>query len=133
MMDSQLLQFLGSLAAVAAVVVLTHFLGFTRGGNISDEAEARTLFQLAPGGFEPVEVALDADRRGAIARDEAGRIAVLMPHGGQFIARALGGDMRCCVEGERLAIEDSALGQKSVALNLGDAAQHWASPVPPAR
>ncbi|KLI65255.1 hypothetical protein AAV99_04870 [Aurantiacibacter marinus] len=124
-MDSQMLQFAGSLAAIAAVIALAHFLGFSRGGRVATETEARALFALAPGGFETVELCLDEEGRGAIARDSAGRLAVLLPHGGQFVARVLEPGARLTADGDRLSIEGSASGRKPVTLHLGNAAQGW--------
>ena len=125
-MDSQVFQFAGSLAAIAAVILLAHFLGFTRGGRIGDEDEARELFQLASGGFDPVEIALDADGRGAIARDGDGRVAVLVPHGGHFVARTLGPDAVLRVERGKLMIENALLGSQPIALQLNDGTESWA-------
>ena len=86
-MDGAVPQFLGSVLAVAALVALTYILGFRQAGKLESEAEARELFRLAPGGFEPEELGLDSDGGAAIARDEQGRIAVLVPHGNQFVVR----------------------------------------------
>lgn len=124
-MDSQLLQFAGSLAAIAAVIALTHFLGFSRAGRIGDQAEARALFALAPGGFEPALLSLDERGRGAIARDGAGRLAVLVPHGGQFVVRVLEPGARLTAKDGKLVIEARELGSKSVTLRLSDDAQNW--------
>jgi len=132
LMDSQLLQFGGSLVAISALVVLAHFLGFSRTARLEDPAEARALFRLAPGGFEPVEIALDIDGHGAIARDGAGRLAVLIPHGQQFVARTLGPAARLRRDGETLLVEDAALGTRVFALQLGEAAHIWATTDTPA-
>ncbi|WP_340588561.1 hypothetical protein [Erythrobacter alti] len=126
-MDAQLLQFFGSLAAITALVVAAHYLGFSKGGRLESEAEARSLFQLMPGGFEADEIALDAKGCGAIARDREHRLAVLVPHGKQFIARPLGPDAKSSVDGGTLKIDDPILGAKPIALRLGEAAANWAN------
>jgi len=126
-MDAQFLQFAGSLAAIAAVIALTHFLGFSRAGRIADEAEARALFALAPGGFEPVALRLDEERRGAIARDDAGRHAVLVQHGGQFIAKVLEPGAQLTAMDGRLIIRARESDAKQITLRLGETAKNWAA------
>lgn len=128
-MNGQLLQFAGSLAAIAAVIALTHFLGFSRTGRVAEKAEARALFALAPGGFEPAALLLDQEGHGAIARDGAGRLAVLVPHGGQFVARLLEAEARITAADGRLLIESRQLGGKQIALSLDESARDWAKEI----
>jgi hypothetical protein len=122
-MDSQLLQFLGSLAAVSALVALTYILGFRSAARLESEHEARELFRLAAGGFEPVEIALDADHAGAIARNAEGRLAVLVPHGNQFVVRCL--DPATAIEARdgQLLIA----GLPNVMITLGERSRGWAT------
>jgi hypothetical protein len=122
-MPSALMQFLASLAAIFAIVVAAWLLGFRQGARLSSEAEARELFRLAPGGFEPVEMNLDADRRAAIARDRAGRIAVLAPHGDQFVFRLLAPESPILAQGDSLTIGS----MPDLRLTLGDSAGVWAN------
>ena len=68
-MPGEALQFAASLAAIIVLVAITYGLGFRTGATLSDEAEARELFRLAPGGFEPEDIILDANRTCALARD----------------------------------------------------------------
>lgn len=88
-MDNQLWQFAGSLLAVTALVGLAHLLGFSRAVRLSDKQEAATIARLTPGGFEPLDIALDVDGRGALARDADGAFVVIAAHGGQFIPHSL--------------------------------------------
>ncbi|WP_338242287.1 hypothetical protein [Aurantiacibacter hainanensis] len=122
-MGSEFAQFAGSLAAVATLVALTYFLGFRKDGQIKTIEEARHLFRLAPGGFEPVEIALDAEGRGAIARDDEGRLALLVPHGSQFIVRPIPAGTTVVARDGRLVIE----GLASPTLFLGEDAGGWAT------
>lgn len=124
-MSEALLQFLLSLGAVTAIVLLTHFLGFSRSAKLSDEAEAHDLLSLMPGGFQPREIALGEDGDGAIARDAKGRLAVLVPHGGQFVARPLDPLAELCAEGGVLTVTSPEIGRKPFSLYLGDRAQDW--------
>lgn len=120
-MDGAVPQFLGSLLAVAALVALTYILGFRQAGKLESEAEARELFRLAPGGFEPEEPGLDSDGGAAIARDEQGRIAVLVPHGNQFVVRPVKGGATIIAQEGKLLIAD----MPGLRLHLGDRAPHW--------
>lgn len=86
-MQAELLQFLASLAAVVAIVAAAWMLGSREGASLTSVDEARDLFALAPGGFEPVAIGMDSEGRTAIARDGEGRIAVLVPHGNKFVVR----------------------------------------------
>ena len=122
-MDSQLLQFLGSLAAITALVALTYLLGFRSPARLESAEEARELLRLAPGGFEPVELALDAGGAAAIARDVDGRLAVLVPHGNQFVARYLDSAASIEAGGGQLVIAE--LPGETIA--LGDRAEDWAT------
>ncbi len=123
---SPMVQFAASLGAVAMLVLLAHFLGFSRGARIESEAEARDLLRLAPGGFEPTGLVLDAQGRGAIAHDGDGRIALLLPHGGQFVARILPPDCHCTRNAGVLAIESTSIGPCAIALQPGETARQWA-------
>lgn len=125
-MTGELAQFAASLGAVAALVVMVHLLGFSSGATLGSEAEARDLFRLAPGGFEPVVVALDREGRGAIGRDRQGRIAVLVPHGRQFVARVLLPTARLGASNDALTIECTSIARQAITLRLGDSAGVWA-------
>ena len=122
-MDGQLLQFLGSLAAVSALVALTYFMGFRNSARLESEAEARELFRLAPGGFEPVAVALDAAGASAIARNAKGLRAVLVPHGNRFVVRHLDPATAITASDGQLVIE----GLPRVTITLGQNAGDWAT------
>lgn len=122
-MDSEALQFAGSLAAVAILVAATYFLGFRYSAQIDSPEEARHLFRLAPGGFEPVDIGLDNEGRAAIARDRGGRLAVLVPHGSQFVVRPVPPDAAIVALNGRVQVE----GFERVILQLGTDAGGWAT------
>ena len=121
-MASELLQLAGSLLAVLLLVGLTWLLGFRQLARLESPAEAGELIRLAPGGFEPVEVALDAEGRAAIARDRHGRLLVLAPHGNCFVARPLPDDYRPTDKDGKLHVSCDG---RSVTLELGAAAGDW--------
>lgn len=133
-MSAAVLQFLASLAAVAALAVLAHKLGFSRRGRIIDEREAAEILRLAPLGFAPDRVAIDLEGRGAIARDSKGALAVLVPHGGQFIPHRLQSDAHISQSAEgRLSIRQGPPDRFRFELQLGDAVADWAQVGSPAR
>ncbi|WAT17318.1 hypothetical protein OZN62_10310 [Aurantiacibacter sp. MUD11] len=121
-MSDELLQFGGSLIGVSLLVALTWFLGFRQSGRIESEAEARDLLRLASGGFEPLEIGLDAQGRSAIARDGKGLLVALVPHGNQFVARPVD---RTQLHPEKDGTLRIAVGQRQVILDLGDSVAGW--------
>jgi hypothetical protein len=119
-------QFAGSLAAVAALVVLSWKLGFSGPPELLDEAEARAVAAEVAGGFDPVAVALDTSRTGAILRDSANRIAIVGPSGAHFLARLLGAGARATSSNGRLEVRDHGF---EISLDLGNAAADWANAI----
>lgn len=122
-MAGQALQFLGSLAAVLVIVAVTFLIGFRQAARLASEDEAYELFRLAPGGFEPVEIGFDKNGASAIARDDRGRLAVLVPHGNQFVFRLLAPGSKISAHGGELKFE----GLPGVRVTLGENASDWAS------
>lgn len=121
------LQAVGSLAAVLLVFVLVQALGMGSDVRIADEAEARALAEEARCGFDPVDVALDRARIGALLRNAAGEVMLIRRHGARFAARVL--SSHAGVRLDRgfltLATDDSHFG--SITLDLGEKAQVWAA------
>ncbi len=122
-MPAAVLQFVGSLAAVVAIVTVAWLLGSRKSANLSDEEEARELFRLAPGGFEPVEIALDTEGAAAIARDADGRLAMLVPHGNQFVFRLVPPDTPIRVEGDSVTPGNRPF----LRITIGESARDWAN------
>ena len=60
-MGAQAIAFAGSFAAVAVLVLVVHFAGFSRLAKLQNEQEARELASLTPGGFEVAQIALDRE------------------------------------------------------------------------
>lgn len=87
-----LLQFLGSLVAILALAGIARWLRLGPAPVMATEEEARRAADAAVSGFEPVEIALDRQGRGALMRDATSRILLLRPHGTQFAGRVLTAD-----------------------------------------
>jgi hypothetical protein len=118
----EVLQFGASLLAVLALVAFTWLLGFRQPARLSSADEARDLLRLAPGGFEPVDIALAADGAAAVARDAHGRLCALVPHGSRFVARPVlpGHATRRDRNTLILRLED-----RRVTIDLGHQAADW--------
>ena len=121
-MTAKLLQFAGSLAAVAMLVLVAWRLKLGGEARMDDEAEARELADNALCGFDPDIIALDRAGRGALLRDDAGRIVLLAPHGNRFVGRLLDGRARSQTEGERLTIAVGEARLAPITLDIADAA-----------
>lgn len=120
-----------ALAAVLALILLTHWLGFSRGATLSSTDEAAELAQCLPGGFAPTEAVLAKDRRAALLRDELGKVVLVAPVGAHFLVRSVevGWAIRQS-DTARLQIEGSDF---TAELSLGPACQHWLDAVEEAR
>ena len=84
-----LLQFVGSLAAIAALAALAWWLRLGPPRRLQNDDDARREANDAVDGFEPVKVALDREGRAALLRDAAGQILLLRQHGTHFAGRVL--------------------------------------------
>ncbi len=124
-MANQLLQFAGSLAAIAVIVTLAHYLGFSRVAHLDSEEEAADLLRLAAGGFEPKHVCLDRSGQGALAQDDMQALAILKPHGNHFVARRLGAETQLTAEGKSIHIADPSLGSTPVVLRFDNSFADW--------
>ncbi|HEX9807240.1 MAG TPA: hypothetical protein VGA34_10120 [Alteraurantiacibacter sp.] len=124
-MPGELFQFLGSLTAIAALVAIAWWLGLGGTARISNADEARELADNAVCGFEPAEIALDADGHGALLRDPAGHIMLLAPHGIHFAARMLGQEATARLNGERLTVSTGERRLRPITLDLGAQALAW--------
>jgi len=121
------LQAIGSLVAVLLVFVLVRALGMGSDVRIADEAEARALAEAAHCGFDPVEIALDRARIGALLRNRAGEVMLIRRHGARFAARVLSSHAGARLDRGFLTLstEDPHFG--SITLDLGEKAPVWAA------
>ena len=122
-----ILQAVGSLVAILLVFVFVRALGLGQDVRIADEAEARALAEQARCGFDPVDVALDRARIGALLRNRAGEVMLIRRHGARFAARVLASHAGARLDRGFLTLssEDPHFG--SITLDLGEQAQVWAA------
>lgn len=121
------LQAVGSLVSVLLVFLLVRALGLGHDVRIADEAEARALAEQARCGFDPVDIALDRARIGALLRNRAGEVMLIRRHGARFAARVLTSHAGARLDRGFLTLssEDPHFG--SITLDLGEQAQVWAA------
>lgn len=123
---AMLLQFGGSLVAILALYWLARRLGLGGDARILSEDEARALAEEACCGFEPREIALDREGRGALLRDDQGRIMVLRRHGAHFASRLMGPGTSARVDDDRITLDPLDRRFGTVTLDVGSAAHDWA-------
>ena len=115
-----LVQFLGSLIAILALAGIALWLKLGPTPRLSDEDEARAAADEAVSGFEPVEIGLDREGRGALLRDAEGRILLLRPHGTHFAGRLLTPAARMELDGEVLSVDTAERRFGTARLTLDD-------------
>ncbi len=121
------LQAAASLLAVLLVFWLVRALNLGSDVRITDEAEARALAEQARCGFDPVEVALDRARIGALLRNAAGEVMLIRRHGARFAARVLTSHAGVRLDRGFLTLSTTDPHFGSITLDLGDQAQVWAA------
>ena len=126
-MSAQLLQFGGSLIAILALAWIAHRLGLGGDTRIRDEAHLRELAEEALCGFEPVDIAIDREGMGALARDAQGRVMLLRRHGAHFASRLLDDHFRVRLDRNLLSVSTGEKRFGAITLDLGDKAPAWAA------
>lgn len=125
-MNSELFKFAASLFAVSLLVLVAWRLRLGSSRALEDEAEARELAENAVCGFDAVEIALDADGKGALLLDREGRILLLRPHGVHFAARLLDRSSAASQDGPVLTISTGEATFAPAQLVLGEEdAKSW--------
>lgn len=124
-MPGELVQFLGSLAAILVLAGIAYLLKLGNQASIGDETRACALAQEVDHGFTTDRCAVDRQGRAAILLGQDGRIMILRLHGAHSVGRIL--DQRTDVrqENDILTVD---VGEKRfgiVRLDLADAAA-WA-------
>ena len=119
-MPAELVQFLGSLAAILALAALACWLKLGPEPILENEDAARHAAMQALDGFEPQDVALDHAGKAALLQDDAGRILLLRPHGTHFAGRLLTSHAEATLDGDRLVIDTAERRFGSARLRIAD-------------
>lgn len=114
--------FLGSLAAIAALVGVCWALGFRVDPVLADTAEAERIADAALTGFRARDIALGADRRGALLRGHDERLVLVRPVGDHWVVR----DVRTVRADGDTVFVPGGLGEPATRLVLADAGR-WAT------
>lgn len=104
------------------LIALAALYGHGGTAVLENEEEARAVADTLPGGFDAATCVLDANSEGALLRDEAGRIALVAPHGAHFVPHLFNTGDRARLIGERLEV---TIGSRRYALRLGAVAEEW--------
>lgn len=125
-METELLMFGGSLAAVALLVFVGWKLDLGGDVRLRSEEEARALADAAVCGFDATAIGLDRAGIGALLRDGSGRVLLIRRHGARFAARLLDSHAHARLDRNFLTIGTGEATFGSVTLDLGGEAQVWA-------
>ncbi len=97
---------LGSLGAIAIVLLLVRVLGFGGQHLAADDAERFSEEMIA--GFTAIDAATCKDRQSALVLGADGRIVLLKRTGGRYATRALSTPIRCEMPEPGMLVIDSA-------------------------
>lgn len=124
---AEAIQIIVSLVAVLALAGLARWLGLGGDARIRDDDHARQLADEAISGFRAVAVARDKAGMAALLRDADGRQMLVKRNGAFFVGRLLDSGMQARLDRNFLTVGTGERLFEPVTLNLGDAAQYWAS------
>ncbi|WP_225207813.1 hypothetical protein [Novosphingobium huizhouense] len=116
-----------SLVAIFAIWWVARAMKLGGDVRIRDEDHARALAEEAICGIDPVEVALDRARIGALVRGADGRVLLLRRHGSHFAARLIVDYQGIRLDRQFLTIATHERRFGAVTLDLGAQAQAWAA------
>jgi hypothetical protein len=117
----------GSLVAVLALAWIAKLMGLGGDVRIRDADHARALAFDALYGFAAIDVVVDRAGYGALLKDVSGRHALVRQHGAHFVSRLITPQAEGRLDQQFLTIDLAEPEFAPVTLNLGPAAQYWAS------
>jgi len=123
-----LTQTIGSLIAIFALAGLAWWMKLGGAPLLNSEDAVRRAAGEVEDGFTLIAASCDAEGKGALARDSAGRIMVIKRHGNRFAGRVLGPAGKAQLLGERLVVDPGEARFGKVALTLPDAPA-WANAI----
>lgn len=116
-----------SLLAVFALGWLARWMGLGGDVRIRDEDHARQIAFDALYGFQATDVALDKAGYSALVKDAANRHALINAKGAHFVTRTVHLPIEGRLDRALLTLDLQEPDFDPVTLNLGEAAQYWAS------
>lgn len=120
-MAPQLMQFLGSLAAILALAGLAWGLKLGPARKLESEEDARHAAGEAVDGFIATRLSLDREGHGALLSDAVGNILLLRAHGTHFAGRILTAAATAAIDGDTLVIDSAEKRYGAARLVLDDA------------
>ncbi len=117
----------GSLIAILLLAWLAKILKLGGDARLQNEDHARRIASESLCGFHPTEIGLDRAGYGALAKDARNRHMLIRSHGSKFVARMLQPATSARLDQNFLMIDVGEIDFAPVTLNLGPAAQFWAS------
>lgn len=124
-MTATFIQIAGSLLAIGGLIWLTKRLGFSRAIHLRSLEEANEMIRLAVGGFDPQKTAILGNGEAAISQDDGGRLALLLPHGGRFVARVVDEQYRLRLDRTKRELQIDAISGRVLSLNYPAADTDW--------
>ncbi|MEP5936928.1 MAG: hypothetical protein ABJ239_01245 [Erythrobacter sp.] len=116
-----MIQFLGSLIAIAALAGLAWWLKLGRTPKLLEEQAAGVAAAQVEDGFDAAQIALDREGRAALVRGADNRLMVLKPHGSHFAGRVLTKTANMKAEGDELVVNSGERRFGLVRLRIDDA------------
>ncbi|MEO0591755.1 MAG: hypothetical protein AAFZ11_14525 [Pseudomonadota bacterium] len=123
-----LLQFVGSLIAIFALVGLALLLKLGGRPKLSDDGSVALAAGEVEDGFEAMRSSIARDGSAALARDGKGRIIVIKRHGNKFAGRILTNAASVREEVDALIVDPHETQFGRVRLTLSDA-PYWADAI----
>jgi hypothetical protein len=117
----------GSLIAILLLAWLAKILKLGGDARLHDEDHARRVAGESLSGFHPAEIGLDRAGFAALAKDAGNRHMLIRSHGNKFVSRMLKPATSARLDQNFLMIDVGEVDFAPVTLNLGPAAQFWAS------
>jgi hypothetical protein len=127
MTTAQLIQLGASFFAVLAMSGLCRWFGLGRGVRIRDADHAKMIAFESIYGFMASDAIVDRAGYSALVKDIVGRHVLIRKHGAHFVARRVVPPVEGRLDQKLLTIDIGDPDFAPVTLNLGGAAQYWAS------
>ncbi|MFM9851622.1 MAG: hypothetical protein ACKVOJ_02275 [Sphingomonadaceae bacterium] len=127
MLVAQLITSAASLVAILALAGLARWLGLGAEVRIIDADHAKQIAYETLYGFNAVDAVVDRAGYSALLKDADSRHALIYCLGNKFVSRLVHPSVEGRLDQKFLTLNLHEADVAPVTLNLGSAAQHWAS------